>query len=1067
MFLPFLAVAFCWSPQSVLAVDYYVSTSGHDKNSGISPKSPFLTLNHAILQCNSGADRIFVTAGTYEVSVSRVLSSPNATLQIIGDTAGKFTGVKGYPEITSPPNTWAINLRNGGMVGFQGLTFSGSSDGKHYGVHVNNIRNGVIFHDCRFEKLYQSTYALDSACSVDNCQFRQVSYLNLYSVRGSMTVGGCQFVNCRYGVYANAGETFLKKCHFESDGSVTRLAVYSNGSSLSVAGLSVRGYNTAIQAVNSSDLSVNDCTIENITSYGVHATGSKLHVANVTVKNNEQEGYGVCLRPTKKGDARISNTTVHGAYGGILSYDADCAYRNVRLENNRIGFYSANAGRGAMRGSGDLHITENYIGIHVVNPASNPGSFDFQDLTVSNNDYGLYTTNTSVNIHRSVFLKNSRGLYVLGAPTATVSRCEFLDNNVRNTWSHWGARIEASRINIERCSFERNDTGLVLVNHAQDEPQLSNISILDNLNYGLRVYGGPLQISNKMRVQIQGSNYGLWTQDANCTIQQWDAPMGASYPIYLNRGSLVMSGCNINGGSHGVVTIQATSVGISNCKFANLTSYSLYDNQSTSLTVDACDFVEGNHLAIYANASAEASFIGCKFADLTHSAIYALRQPRLRIAECSINTCKNYGIYCTSASPPSDSATFNNLEISNCQYGIRTVGVPVHEKNMFAVGLYKNQQALRVEQADLRLNNSMKIQAEGNQYAFMCYSGNLSSEAFTTAGNTIGFYADKSGVSLIDTSLDCSQDGCLLYGSRVTARDLAIRSVRYGLLFDAQKAADSYLDLDGAEILVSSQIGIYTIGRTLPVRSNLRNVSIEGGRYGLYSNGGQVDVDTLTTKNAQLYGVYSQNSTTTLENVTVEDSKNWSIYGNSGTMDISNSRVFGGNGILLNTLTSGIVNCLVSGSSYGVTTNNANGNYQLVSSTLADIRIDGVRVQRGRLSIVNSIIHAGRFGLVDSRGNSIYGEHNMVMAARQSYRNTQPGINDVEKLPIFVSAPNRDYRLGSGSPGINAGKDLSGVNPRDILGNPRGSFGGHEIGAYEYMEKSGSVRIIDWRETAH
>jgi hypothetical protein len=1067
-----IAIISMGNPRPLPAVDYYVSTTGNDKNSGISPESPFLSLNHAILQCNSGADRVFVAGGSYVVSVSRNLSSPGSSLQIIGDTTGKFTGVAGYAEIISPPGSWAINLRNGGQVGLQGLRFRGNSQANHFGVNLNNIRQGIVMNDCQFESLRDCFYANDSTSSVEKCQFKEVSNCALNTLRGSMSVRDCQFSNCRYGVYGNTLGLSVNNCGFDSDGRVSRLAVYSNRSSLSVAAATFRGYNSAIQSDNSTALLVQDCDIENITSYGVYATGNNLQVANVTVKCAERRGHGVCLRSTDRNSASITDTTVFGADSGILSYDQECTYRNVRLENNRIGFYSLNAGRGSMRGDSGLLISNNQTGIYVSNPANTPGSFEFQGMTVSDNDYGLHTVNTSVSLQRCNFSRNSRGLYVLRAPSAALSRCEFVDNNLRNTWSHWGARLESAAIAVEGCTFERNDTGLVLVNQGQSEPRLSDVSIRENVNYGLMVYGGPFHLSDRMLVQVQGSRYGLWTQDATCTIERWNSPTIATYPFHHSRGSLVMTGCNVVGGTYGVVTDRTTAVAIQDSSFVNCTSYSVYDNLSRALNIEGCSFVEGNHLGIYANQSQEVTISACKMANLTHSAIYSIRQARLRVANCSIDTCKQYGIYCTTATPPADIATFNNLEISNCQYGIRTIGIPVHERNLQAVGLFRNQQALRVEQAELRLSDPMQIHAEGNQYAFMCISGSLRAEAFTSSGNSIGLYTDRCAVALIGANLDCTQDACLLYGSRVEARDLRIRAVRYGLFFDSQRRAECFLDLDGAEISVTSQIGLYTIGRTQPIVSSIRNVNIEGGRYGLYANGGQVEVENLSSKNAQVNGIFSQNATSTLDNVTVENSRNWSISGNSGTLNIINSRVFGGNGILLNTTTSGVVNCLVSCTTTGIQTNNRNGRYQIVGVTLADILRDGLNIQRGRVTVLNSIIHAGRFGILRATAGSLLGEHNLVMAGTQNYRNVQPGTNDVEKMPIFVNAPNRDYRLDSGSPAINAGKDLTGIAPqeilgRDILGNARGSFGGYEIGAFEYMEKSGSLRIIDWRETAN
>lgn len=1055
--------------QHVNAVDYYVSTSGNDKNSGMSPKTPFLTLNHAIAQCNSNFDRIYVAPGRYAVTANRALSSSNAALEIIGDTTGKLMGEAGYPQIISAVGRWAVHLRDGSRVGFHGLVFTGDSGGNFYGVQVSGFRRGATFSDCRFQSLYSSTYTLDGHTSFENCVFQEIGHRNLHALRSSVTVTNSQFVNCRYAIFASESDVHVTQSSFTSDSEITRQAVYTTGSSFSAKSLTFSGYSTAIQAIDATGMLVDSCAIENIRSWGVYAAGRKLQISNVVIKNETRSGNGVCLRSTDGPRAEISNSTMHGVYAGVVSYGEECDYRNVRLENNRIGYYSVNAGSGSLRlqGNRELDIDNNYIGIYVVNPAGSPGNFDFRDVHVTNNDYGLYTINTSVRISRGSFQKNSRGLYIRQAPTATVESCDFIDNVTRNEWSHWGARIESAQIQISRCTFERNDSGLVIVNQSEKAPSLNDIKCNQNLNHGLTVIGGSLRLDNKMQILIDGSQYGLRTQDAECSIEQWSAPTGATYPFYHTRGSLVMSGCDVSEGVYGVVTVQTTSTSIDKCNFSNLNNYCLYDSRSQRFSVERCQFNKNNRLGIYAHESSRASITGCEFSTLTHSAIYAIRQSALVIQDCTIDGCQNSGIYCTAAEAPSDHAFFRNLAISNCRFGIRAIGIPIHEKNLLGATLSQNEQALRVERAELRLNGQMKLEAIGNRHAFLCYSGILSCESFSSKGNEIGLYSQNSQVNIYDTDLSCSQDGCLLYGSNVAAQKLTIQSGRYGFYFNPQQQVDCKLYVEDVTIVVSDQIGMYLIGRDGSGHSSIRNVDITGGRHGFYASGGDLTVQNLTTRNSQTYGVYVQNANSQMDEITVENCGNWSIYGNQGTMNVSNSRFLGGRGILLNTLSSDVTNCLVSGCSYGVYTNNIDGRYQVISSTLADIQLDGLRAQRGSLTVVNTIVQAVRFGMIATANGGIFSEHNLVLAGREKYRNTSPGANDIHKQPIFVSAPSRDYRLGSGSPAINAGKDLSAINPRDIIGNPRGSFGGHEIGAYEYMDKSGSLRIMDWRETAH
>ena len=81
--------------------------------------------------------------------------------------------------------------------------------------------------------------------------------------------------------------------------------------------------------------------------------------------------------------------------------------------------------------------------------------------------------------------------------------------------------------------------------------------------------------------------------------------------------------------------------------------------------------------------------------------------------------------------------------------------------------------------------------------------------------------------------------------------------------------------------------------------------------------------------------------------------------------------------------------------------------------------------------------------------------------------NVLPGEGDINKQPVFVDAAAGDLHLAAGSPAINSGADLSSLVSTDIEGNTRPSFRGFEMGAYEYLEPSGSIRVLDWNEVAH
>jgi len=189
----------------------------------------------------------------------------------------------------------------------------------------------------------------------------------------------------------------------------------------------------------------------------VYATGTGISASGISIVGKDRQGYGLCLRDQKGGESYVANCTVRGLGAGILSYGEKCQYEQVQVEDCWYGYYSYLASSTTINDKQGLTLDNNYIGILVANDVKSPGSLELNRLNLANNDYGVYSYNASFTAQDCSFSGNSRAVYVMGAPTATMVNCSFLKNNARNTWSHWGARIEASQITMNNCQFEQND----------------------------------------------------------------------------------------------------------------------------------------------------------------------------------------------------------------------------------------------------------------------------------------------------------------------------------------------------------------------------------------------------------------------------------------------------------------------------------------------------------------------------------------------------------------------------------------------------------------------------------
>ena len=163
-----------------------------------------------------------------------------------------------------------------------------------------------------------------------------------------------------------------------------------------------------------------------------------------------------------------------------------------------------------------------------------------------------------------------------------------------------------------------------------------------------------------------------------------------------------------------------------------------------------------------------------------------------------------------------------------------------------------------------------------------------------------------------------------------------------------------------------------------------------------------------------------------------------------------------------------------------VIVNNANGAFlddrleqgiDFWNNTVALNSSVAVRSYHGNIELRNNIVSNSNWGCyVDSTAN-VTNSNNLVSgnAAANYWHPTKTatqlkGAGDVNKSPRFMNATGGDYRLAKGSPAINAGYTASGIVDIDILGNARPQFKMYEIGAYEYTDPSGSIRVMTWNE---
>jgi parallel beta-helix repeat protein len=223
------------------------------------------------------------------------------------------------------------------------------------------------------------------------------------------------------------------------------------------------------------------------------------------------------------------------------------------------------------------------------------------------------------------------------------------------------------------------------------------------------------------------------------------------------------------------------------------------------------------------------------------------------------------------------------------------------------------------------------------------------------------------------------------------------------------------------------------------------SLNAQGGFYDFA--GTNVLEDCNLNQNLQ-HGYWSQQGTGTLRRCTMQGN---AVWGHVAYEAIENR----------------MENCVVAKNGFGSYHFVQGPGSQIWNSTIADNGTTyGVYQHQGNLTLKNTIISRnGFYGLVRSSG-VIDHSHNLVFGHAQNYYQETPHATEIRKPPRFLNAALGDYRLAKGSPAINTGMDASAhaIAAQDKGGRSRGSFRAWEIGAFEYDNPDGSLRVMKWGE---
>lgn len=387
-----------------------------------------------------------------------------------------------------------------------------------------------------------------------------------------------------------------------------------------------------------------------------------------------------------------------------------------------------------------------------------------------------------------------------------------------------------------------------------------------------------------------------------------------------------------------------------------------------------------------------------------------------------------------------------------------------------------NTAGVLADAATLTVRNAV---FQNNGYGVAALGCNVLIEDTTLSQNSVGFYSSENTSVMVrncalqnNTVWGAAVYACGLDGATATFENCTIESNGGGLALVNAFDGDLLLRL-GTVIRDNTNVGLDFVNCDLAVDDQAGGVnwSVLRNGKGICSTSSTLLLEGLDVTESTSYAIYSADSDLNVRDCTLTGRDG--IYcGNNSTSTVDATRVIstvGGVaswGIYRDEGDVLVRNCVVRGFQTGIYLTAALSlQADIINTTIADVTNDGLQLDSGPARLVNTVIVAssGQYGVIDSSGQLTH-SHNLVHGFSSPFQGAVADATETLKSPRFVDAASGDYHLGLGSPAINAGLDLGSEVPTDIDNNARPSFQAFDIGAFEYVNANGSLRVLTWSE---
>ena len=903
-----------------------------------------------------------------------------------------------------------------------GFSFqSQNSSNRSYGIYVFRGSSNIAISNCSFNSL---VYGVVSYSTASNGSYPS----NTVSLSSCTFTGSSSWDVMNY----DYSQLTVTSCTFQNPSQQVGGIYNSVQSDVTVSNSSFSASSYGVYLNDADDVSVSNTTF-NTVAYALYGSSD---TATITSCTTTGATYG-CWINCDVSPITITGCTFSSGTYALMVPQYSATISNNTMNDNVVGLWiDGRVGSFTVSSSQNLSMARNQYGVYVeyrtdgARPAITVDSLSFGTGT----SYGIFSYTGDITVRNCSFNGVGCGVYVhSNARTASVRNCSF-----NSSTTNWQVYSGTSTNTIRDCSFRDCTYGVYLYPTASSTPDIANVSFT-NGTYAILAYNSNLNIGQSTNVTFSGAYLGWYGINCNSTFNNATIS-GASYPVYMYGGTLALTDTSVSNGVYNVYATSFTSCSLTRATIQGATGWGAY--------------LSGQNVAI-TNATISRNTNGLYVQDTN-----ATTRSQVSNLTCENNT--NWG----AAWLYSDFALGANQQsyLRNNGYGLGIFYDDVTLTETSGLTIANNTYGIYINTGNVTLSG---VSLANNTYGLLHYYGSLNCSNSTITGGSYGLYNINGASASVSNS---TFSGCTGYGVVISNSDatkvnqpVTVTNSTFsggGTGIYCYALPDSRVTISGNTISNGTSHGTVLYNANVTFSNN----NLTGNQnYGLYASDVALTLTDNTIATSGSYGAYLQGSSAP-QRTTLTARRNRfdrNRYG-LGMYQVAGSEV--SNNVINNNQSGG----------YGVVSHSTSGTVEVWNNTIVDQYI-GVYHYGGSARVKNNIIAYGdmnatrtsSYGLYRLNSAPLDASNNLLFGQTSKYYGTTRSAGDIIKPPRFVDRANRNFQLAMGSPAINAGTDASALLTTDIANNARPAFRGFEIGAYEYTGRSGSVRVMDWKETAN